>query len=91
MMMIHPAASQRSREHVRVTGVNMRFGYQEAGRSFCDLASLLFPNAQHAIISNVTIPINWYIPLSLQYAGGAPFQCQLWAAAALGDLEGLVS
>lgn len=71
--------------------MNMEFGKQEAGQSFCDVASSLFPNSLHPIIPNVTVPLTGYIPLSLQYAGAALFRCWLWAAAAQGDLEGLVS
>lgn len=70
--------------------MTMRFGKQEAGQSFCDLASSLSPNSQHAIISIVTYPLTGYIQSAI-CRGAAPFQCQLWVAAAQRDLEGLVS
>lgn len=56
MMMIHSAASSKV-EGASQGGWNEHGVWKQgAGQSFCDLASLLFPNSQHAIIS---IPINW--------------------------------
>lgn len=70
--------------------MNMRFGNQEAGQSFCDLASLLFPNTQPAI-SNVTIPINWVHSSQSAVCRGSPISVPVMGTAAQGDLQGLVS